>query len=126
MMRFTPLSDAQRASFDADGVLIVRNAIGPDALADFVAAADRLVAANYRETGERRASLTNVVAEEAFLPLLTCPSTLPLVVQLLSHNIHLTKSHLIYKYTDTPGTEPPTYWHRVSRPSALKISPDLW
>ena len=70
-MRFTPLTDAQRASFDADGVLIVRNAIGPNALADFVAAADRLVAANYRETGERRASLTNVVAEEAFLPLLT-------------------------------------------------------
>jgi ectoine hydroxylase-related dioxygenase (phytanoyl-CoA dioxygenase family) len=43
---------------------------------------------------------------------MTWQTTLPLVVQLLSHNIRLTKSHLIYKYPDPLHTEEPTYWHR--------------
>ena len=112
-MRYVELSAEQRRSFDDNGYLIVRDAIDPESLARFAAACDRLVAARHRDSGERRASLTNVVADEPeLLPLLTWHTTVPLVVQLLSHNIHLTKSHLIYKYPDPPTAEQPTYWHR--------------
>ena len=112
-MRFVGLTADQRHFFDDYGYLIVRDAIPPEPLARLTAAADRLVASRYRETGARRASLSNVIAaEDRFLPLLTWDTTVPLVVQLLSHNIHLTKSHLIYKYPDPPSAEQPTYWHR--------------
>ncbi len=112
-MEFVALQDAQRRFFDENGFLIVRNAIDSESLRRIVQAADRLVAARYVESGQRRASLTNVMAESsAFLPLLTWPTTVPLLVQLLSHNIHLTKSHLIYKYPDLPSADEPTYWHR--------------
>ena len=112
-MRFVRLTAEQRQFFDDHGYLVVRDAIAPEPLARFIAAADRLVDRCYREAGARRASLTNVVAAEPeLLPLLTWPTTVPLVVQLLSHNIHLTKSHLIYKHPDPPTAEQPTYWHR--------------
>lgn len=112
-MRFVRLTAEQRRFFDERGYLIVRDAIAPQPLARFVAAADRLIAGRYRETGDRRASLTNVIAgDPAFTPLLTWHTTMPLVVQLLSHNIHLTKSHLIYKYPDPPTAAQPTCWHR--------------
>lgn len=112
-MRFVRLTGAQRRFFDDHGYLTVRDAIAPEPLARFAAAADRLVERSYREAGARRASLTNVIAAEPdLLPLLTWHTTVPLVVQLLSHNIHLTKSHLIYNYPDPPAAEQPTYWHR--------------
>ena len=112
-MRYVELTACQRRFFDEHGYLVVRDAIEPEPLARFVAAADRLVAGRYRENGARRASFTNVIAADpALLPLLTWHTTVPLVVQLLSHNIHLTKSHLIYNYPDPPTAEQPTYWHR--------------
>ncbi len=112
-MRFVRLTGEQRRFFDDHGYLVVRDAIPPAPLARFIAAADRLVDRCYRDAGARRASLTNVIASEAdLLPLLTWHTTVPLVVQLLSHNIHLTKSHLIYNYPDPPTAEQPTYWHR--------------
>ena len=102
-MDFVALQDDQRRFFDDNGFLIVRDAIDSESLQRVVQAADRLVATRSTESGSRRASLTNVIAEvDAFLPLLTWPTTVPLVVQLLSHNIRLTKAHLIYKYPDAP------------------------
>ena len=112
-MQFIPLTSEQRQFFDDHGYLIVRNAIEPEPLAHFTEAVDRLVDRCYQEDGMYRASLTNVIAlEPILLPLLTWHTTVPLVVQLLSHNIHLTKSHLIYNYTDPPAAEQPTFWHR--------------
>ena len=112
-MDFVALQDDQRRFFDDNGFLIVRDAIDSESLQRVVQAADRLVATRSTESGSRRASLTNVIAEvDAFLPLLTWPTTVPLVVQLLSHNIRLTKAHLIYKYPDAPEATEPTYWHR--------------
>ena len=112
-MEFHALSDEQRQSFDANGFLIVPGVIDPESLDRMTNAADQYVASRYTESGRHRASLTNVVAESGdLLALMTWPVTLSLIVQLLSFNIRLTKSHLIYKYPDPPDTEEPTFWHR--------------
>jgi ectoine hydroxylase len=118
------ISDEERQFFDENGYLIVRGALQGEKLRRVVEAADGLVSARYRETGSRRASLSNVVAlEESFIPLLTLETTVPLVVQLLSFNIRLTKSHLIYKYPDPEDVEEPTFWHRDIRNSAEDLGP---
>ena len=123
-MEFRRLDDEQRRSFDTNGYLIVPGAIDEESLEKMVSAADRYVADRYNESGRRRASLTNVVADcEDLLALMTWPTTLPLVVQLLSHNIRLTKSHLIYKFPDPQSTEEPTFWHRDIANSTDDIGP---
>ena len=53
--------------------------------------------------------------DDAFIPLLTNETILPIVVQLLGAHLQLMTSHLIYKHPDPPGT-PDTArrpgWHR--------------
>ncbi len=64
-----------------------------------------------------------VALEDTFVPLLTWETTVPLIVQLLSYNIRLTKSHLIFKYPDPEGASEPTYWHRDVRYSSEDLGP---
>ena len=120
-MQFTKLTAEQRRLFDEMGFLIVRNAIDAPTVAGLIEAADRLVESDL--TIDRQTSadglfdgFRNVVAhDEAFLPLITCPATLPLIVQLFGPHIHLVTSHLIYKYPDAPGTPANVRqpgWHR--------------
>lgn len=117
-MRFTPLSDEQRLAFERDGYLVVPRAIGPDTVAALVAAGDRLVASNL-VTGRQRNDrgydgFRNVVAlDPAFEALLACEATLPLVLQLMSPNLQLHTSHLIYKQPSGDGTAArDPGWHR--------------
>ena len=118
-MKYRELKSDERRFFDDNGYLVVREALDEEMLQRVVEAADRLVAGRYTETGGRRASLSNVVAlEDTFVPLLTWETTVPLIVQLLSYNIRLTKSHLIFKYPDPEGASEPTYWHRDVRYSS--------
>ena len=58
-----------------------------------------------------------------FLSLLTWNATVPLVVQLLSYDIRLAKSHLIYKYPDPQDAEPSTNWHRDFMESPFDLGP---
>lgn len=103
-MKFTRISEDQRRFFDQNGYLVVPKALDPDMLARVTDAYDRVVERKYLETGRRRASLANVLPEnEVFLELLKWETTLPLVVQLLSFNLRLAKSHIIYKYPDSPN-----------------------
>lgn len=121
-MQFVELLPQERQFFDTNGYLIVRDAINQESLPQFLEAADRLVSKCNGDSKNGRASLTNVIAEDsAFLSLLTWSTTVPLVVQLLSHNIRLTKSHLIYKHPDGPTAKQPTFWHR----DILNSSEDL-
>jgi ectoine hydroxylase-related dioxygenase (phytanoyl-CoA dioxygenase family) len=56
-----------------------------------------------------------IARDPVFLPLLTNDSTVPVVVQLLSPNIQLHTSHLIYKKPDPDGAESQRRepgWHR--------------
>ena len=106
-MKFTKLEDEQREFFDTNGYLVVRNALDTKMLECVTAACDGIVERRYSNPGFGRASLVDVLPEdEIFIPLLTWETTVPLVVQLLSFNLRLAKSHLIYKYPDPPEAEP--------------------
>lgn len=100
-MEFTPLSEEQRQAFDRDGYLVIPDALTPDMVERLLAVVDRL----YRE-GEAREGLNDrgfwqqrncLSCDEVFLELLDCPATVPLVVQLLGHNIQLITSHLVVR-----------------------------
>lgn len=119
-MQFTRLTADDRSHFEQHGYLIVPNALTSDQVARLIAASDRLIASDERRGRQtldngRYDSFRNVVARDpAFLELLTHPATAPLVVQLLSPNIQLHTSHLIYKQADHPdecGRRSPG-WHR--------------
>ena len=122
-MEFTRLEDEQREFFDRNGYLVVREALDAGMLARVTAACDRIAEQN-KEQGSRRLSRDNVLPEdEVFLPLLTWDTTVPLVVQLLSFDIRLAKSHLIYNYPDPPDAEPSTNWHRDFMESPFDLGP---
>jgi ectoine hydroxylase-related dioxygenase (phytanoyl-CoA dioxygenase family) len=122
-MKFTKLEDKDRNFFDQNGYLIVRNALDSDMLARVTAACDRIVEQRYDpDNPDRRASYPDVLPEdEVFLPLLTCETTVPLVVQLLSFNLRFAKSHLIYNFPDPPEAKPSTDWHRDFRETPFDL-----
>jgi ectoine hydroxylase len=119
---FVRLQPEQRKSFDDDGFLIVRNALGANAVARLVEAGDRL-AGSFLTKGELPGRpeynlldlRPGLLAEPALFDLLSHSATVPLVVQLLSPNIHLHSTALIYK---RPAPQSPEFrfgWHRDIR-----------
>ncbi len=122
-MKFIRLEAEQREFFDRNGYMVVRNALDADMLERVTAACDRIAEKN-RDDGSRRTSLDNVLPEDdIFLSLLTWETTVPLVVQLLSYDIRLAKSHLIYNYPDPPEAEPSRNWHRDFMESPFDLGP---
>ena len=120
-MEFVPLTAEQRHQFDTEGYLIVKNALSQTQVANVIAASDRLVASDVTENRQRNGDgqydgFRNAIAmDDAYLPLLTNPKTVSLVVQLLGPHIHMVTSHLIYKSAAPAGTPPETRdpgWHR--------------
>ena len=122
-MDFVQLSSEQRRSFAEDGFLVVPNALSQEAVGRIVEAGDRLA-----ETLLRRPEMTGrpeynhldlrpgLLREKPLFNLVDNSSTVPLVVQLLSPNIHLHSTTLIYKRPEAPDA--PTFrrgWHRDIR-----------
>jgi ectoine hydroxylase-related dioxygenase (phytanoyl-CoA dioxygenase family) len=120
---FVQLTPEQRRSFDEDGFLVVPGALTADEVARLVEAGDRLA-----ETLLRKPKLfgrpefnhldlrPGLLREEALFALVAHAPTVPLVVQLLSPNIHLHSTTLIYKRPESP--EAPAFrrgWHRDIR-----------
>jgi ectoine hydroxylase len=108
-MEFVPLTPEQRQRFDEDGFLIVRNALDVDTVARLIEEGDRAAEAflrkpevphkpEYNHIDLRQGLLT----QPALRTLVTHSSTVPLVVQLLSPNIHLHSTTLIYKRPSRP------------------------
>lgn len=122
-MDFVHLKPEQRQSFAEDGFLVVPNALSTEAVERLVEASDRLA-----EPLLNRPEMTGrpeynhldlrpgLLREEALFDLVAHSSTVPLVVQLLSPNIHLHSHTLIYKRPESPDA--PTFrrgWHRDIR-----------
>lgn len=120
-MLFHPLDAATRQRFEDDGFLIVRGALAPDEVAALAQAGERLLASDQvldraNERGAPYDSFRNVVAHggAAYERLLTHGPTVSLAAQLLSRNIQLHTSQLIWKRPEpdadaralSPG------WHR--------------
>ena len=113
-MQFVQLTHAQRHAFDADGFLIVPQAIDAATVASLTRASDRLMQSFLDDPAEIQMQLRQgVVQEEAFDQLVSNSATVPLVVQLLSPNIHLHSASVIYKKPQDPHTTAPNRgWHR--------------
>ena len=121
-MDFVRLEPEQRKSFDENGYLVVRNALDKDAVARVIEAGDRL-AGSFLTKGELPGRpeynlldlRPGLLAEQAFFDLISHSTTVPLVVQLLSPNIHVHSTSLIYK---RPAPQSPPFrfgWHRDIR-----------
>lgn len=117
--RYVAMSAEQRAAFERDGFLIVRNALPVEMIDRLTAAVDRLCAEGITREGlsERNHwQMRNCIgADPIFLELLDWPGILPLVVGILNANIQLVTSHIIVRPPNPPGT-PDTFkgegWHR--------------
>ncbi len=111
----------QRAQFEEDGVLVVRDAVSPEAIARVTEASDRIVAEGGSQgrwigkpvSAKRRVEYRGLFSlDDAFLELLAPPKVFPLMVALLSPNIHVMSSQLLYAH---PNQEPRPHhggWHR--------------
>ena len=122
-MDFVPLTESQRQSFADDGYLVVPNALDRDTVNNLLAEADQLCAPflnkpelagkpEYNHLDLRRGLLKH----KALRALVANSTTVPLLVQLLSPNIHLHSTTLIYKRPEAPDA--PSFrrgWHRDIR-----------
>ena len=123
ILDFVQLTAEQRQSFDEDGFLVVRDAVDRDTLDQLLEAGDRLAASFLSKPHvENRPEYNHLdlrpglLREPALFSLVTHSTTVPLVVQLLSPNIHLHSTALIYKRPENP--EAPNFrrgWHRDIR-----------
>jgi ectoine hydroxylase-related dioxygenase (phytanoyl-CoA dioxygenase family) len=122
-VEFVRLPEEQKRSFDEDGFLVVRDALDSDAVARLIESGDRrarsfldkpevLNKEEYNHLDWR----PGLLREKAFLSLVAHSPTVSLVVQLLSPNIHLHSTALIYKRPESPdGSVFRRGWHRDIR-----------
>lgn len=122
-MEFVRITEEQRQSFAGDGYLVVRNALERETVNRLTAETDKLCEhflnkpelagkPEYNHLDLRR----GLLKEKGLRALVTNSTTVPLVVQLLSPNIHLHSTTVIYKRPETP--EAPSFrrgWHRDIR-----------
>ena len=120
-MEFIPLSDVQQRSFDEHGFVVVRNAIDADVVERLTAAGDRFMKSAGPVHNYYANRFIDMWYDDTLLGLATNPRILPLIVQLLSPSIQLTRTHIIYKHPQ-PRSDDPLYpdgdgrsfrnWHR--------------
>ena len=122
-MDFVQLTEDQRRSFADDGYLVVPNALDRETVDKLTTETDRLAGPflnkpeipdkpEYNHLDLRR----GLLKEKTLLSLVANSTTVPLVVQLLSPNIHLHSTTIIYKRPETPDA--PSFrrgWHRDIR-----------
>ena len=122
-MDFVRLEPEQQQAFDRDGFLVVPNALEAETVNRLVEASDRLAESFLKKPKLEDKPEYNhldlrpgILREEALFDLIDNASTVPLVVQLLSPNIHLHSTTLIYKRPENPNATPfRRGWHRDIR-----------
>lgn len=127
-MDFIQLEPAQWQAIEEDGFLVVPNALTAATVHRLREAGDRLAESfsNKPELIDRPEYnhldlRPGLLREKAFFALVAHATTVPLVVQLLTPNIHLHSTALIYKRPERPDALPfRRGWHRD-----IRISKDL-
>jgi len=119
---------AQKAQFDRDGFLVLRDVLEQELVARLVVAADRIAADGLGRDGlserhhwQRRNSLP---LDGAFLELLDHYAVLPVVAAILGWDIHLITSHLIVR-PPTPDVDAHFKgegWHRDGGQSSWEMT----
>ena len=110
-MDFVRLTEKQRQVFEEDGYLIVRKAIDAETVAILAKSGDQLME-SFEYDGFYAHRRHGVVQEEPFLSLVSNSSTVPLIIQLLGTNIHITNTALIYKHPQGETLVSERNWHR--------------
>jgi len=120
---FTQLTPEQRQSFNEDGFLVVRDVLDAETVERLTEEGDRLAASFLRKPEVLGKPEYNhldlrpgLIKEKALFALISNSPAVPLVVQLLSPNIHLHSTTLIYKRPSRPNA--PGFrrgWHRDIR-----------
>ena len=109
-MECVVLTDEQRQHFSEEGYLIIRNALDAATVEELEKTGDRLMN-GFEFSGYYAHRRHGLVQEAAFADLVTHSTTVPLVIQLLGLNIHITNTALIYKHRQQePDME--RNWHR--------------
>jgi ectoine hydroxylase len=110
------MTDEQRETFERDGYLVLRDALGPDETARLCAAVDRVWFAHRGAPAAAGADALHLLAfagrDEAFLELLDHPVTLPLVVDLLGWNVFMHHCHLDVHPPEPPEDDAVWRWHQ--------------
>ena len=122
-MDFVKLTSEQRQSFEEDGFLIVPDVLDAETVERLTEAGDRLARSLLNKPPVPGKPEFNhldlrpgILDEPALFGLISLSATVPLVVQLMSPNIHLHSSTLIYKRPSRPETNPfRRGWHRDIR-----------
>lgn len=122
-MDFIPLTQEHRQSFADDGFLVVRNAIDKQTIERLLEAGDRRARSFldkpevlHKEEYNHLDLRPGLLKDKALFALVAHSATVPLVVQLLSPNIHLHSLALIYKRPESPDGSPfRRGWHRDIR-----------
>ena len=121
MFDYTPVPEDQIRQFDEEGYLVVRDVLDDASITKLLEASDRLIASDSQTsrqsnpTGLYDGFRNSIALDDAYIPLMTHPKILPLVIHLLGSNLQLMTSHLIYKYPnrpDTPEHHRAPGWHR--------------
>lgn len=122
LMRFVRLEPEQKRSFDEDGFLVVRKALDADTVTALREAGDRIAGSfltkapiddkpAYNYLDQR----PGLLREKAMFALVTHAPTVSLIAQLLSPNIHLHSTALIYKRPSPKAAKSRFGWHRDIR-----------
>ncbi len=113
-LEFVKLTDEQRQFFDKNGYLVVPDVLSSKDIDQLTAACDRMIEAFDQDSSYVQQS-PGIVVDTNFHPLLAWSPTVPLITQLLSPNIHLHTTAIIYKRSqkqDKPEIVNQRGWHR--------------
>lgn len=122
------LTSEQKAQFDRDGFLVLRDLIPQDMVTRLISAADRLSTEGMEKAGlserkhwQQRGCLPE---DPAFLELISHPRVLPLAVGILGWDIHLMTSHLIVRppTPDADANFKGEGWHRDGGQSSWEMT----
>ena len=112
-MDFVELTEKQRFAFDANGFLVVPKVLDPDTVDELIEAGDGLMSEFLGSDEPYHSRRKDIVQQAPFRALISYPRTVPLIVQLLTPQIHLHTASLIYKNPEAPSTAPQRRgWHR--------------
>ena len=112
-MELVLLEEQQRLFFDDNGYLVVPGVLTEQEVVQLTTVCDQMIDEFGREADQYYVQRRpGIVQENAFHPLLIHPSIVPLVVQLLSPNIHLHTTAIIYKFPQDDAEEGTRGWHR--------------
>ncbi len=118
------LTTSEREFFNANGYLIVEDALDAARVGRLIGAVDRIdTRERTADTRDKLLSFTNIVHEDsAFVELLDCPTVFPKVWGILGWNIYLYHSHLD---VTPPANEAALKWRVAWHQDSMRVNDEI-